>query len=359
MLEFIKEHVSVWDRLKNTDKKIVLYGMGNGADKILDWCEANHVVVSGIFASDEFVRRQNFRGYTVCSYSDIIEELGTDILIVIAFASERAEVLARFKELAATHETVAPHLPLFQDEQETVSLAWLEKYAAKLEFVYQRLADDQSRKVFADILNYKLSGKTEYLFDCVTERNNDLRSLFSFTKAETYLDLGAYNGDTVQEFLALTGGSCKEIIAVEPDRRNFAKLEKFAAQLDKTIIRKNAGVWDECKVLGFSDEGGRQSTFLAGDKKPVEVDTVDNICAGHKITYIKMDVEGAEHQALRGGKKLLTSCRPKMLIAAYHYDNDIFSLPLTLWEICSEYKIYLRKHPYIPAWEINFFAKIQ
>lgn len=357
MLEFIKEQISVWDRLKHTDKKIVLYGMGNGADKILDWCEANHVTVSGVFASDEFVRRQNFRGYTVCRYSDIIEELGTDILVVIAFASEREDVLARFKELAAKHETVAPHLPLFQDEQETVSLAWLKKYADKLEDVYQRLADDQSRKVFADILNYKLSGKTEYLFDCVSERKNDLQSLFTFTEDEAYLDLGAYNGDTVQEFLALTGGSCREIIAVEPDRRNFAKLEKFAVGLDSKIIMKNVGIWDEHKSLGFSDDGGRQSSFLTGDKKIVEVDTVDNICAGHEITYIKMDVEGAEQQALRGGRKLISSCRPKLLVAAYHYDNDLFSLPATLWEICSEYQIYLRKHPYIPAWEINFFAR--
>lgn len=357
MLEFIKEDISVWDRLKTTDKKIVLYGMGNGADKILDWCEANNVAVSGIFASDEFVRRQNFRGHIVCSYSEIIEKLGTEILIVIAFASERAEVLERFKELAEQHETVAPHLPLFQDEQETVSASWLAKYADKLEMVYKKLADDWSRKVFADILNYKLSGKTEYLFDCVTERKADLQSLFSFADDEAYLDLGAYNGDTVQEFLELTDGRYKNIIAVEPDRRNFAKLEKFAAQLENITV-KHAGIWDEHKLLGFSDEGGRQSTFLAADKKAVEVDTVDNICAGHKISYIKMDVEGAEHQALRGGKMLIATARPKMLIAAYHYDNDIFSLPLELWEICPEYKIYLRKHPYIPAWEINFFTEI-
>ena len=73
MLNFIKETESVWDNLRNTKKPIVLYGMGNGADKIIDWCEANSVKVSGIFATDEFVRYQSFRGLIVEKYSDIFE----------------------------------------------------------------------------------------------------------------------------------------------------------------------------------------------------------------------------------------------------------------------------------------------
>ena len=103
MLSFIKETVSVWERLQQTTKPIVLYGMGNGADKILDWCEANSVKIAGIFASDEFVRGQEFRGFKVERYADLIARFGEDILVVIAFASEREEVLARFKELAEAH----------------------------------------------------------------------------------------------------------------------------------------------------------------------------------------------------------------------------------------------------------------
>lgn len=165
MLDFIIEKESVWELLKTTRKSIVLYGMGNGADKILDWCEANGVKVQGVFASDEFVRGQSFRGFTVERYAAIKDRLGQELLVVIAFASERPEVLARFKELAAEQQVVAPHLPLFT-EAETVSVPWLKKYASKLQQVYDNLADDLSRKVFAATLNYKLSGKINYLFAC-------------------------------------------------------------------------------------------------------------------------------------------------------------------------------------------------
>lgn len=357
MLEFIKEEKSVWERLSSTKQPIVLYGMGNGADKIVDWCEANSVKISGIFASDEFVRGQIFRGIKVEKYADIIERLGHDILVVIAFASERPEVLARFRELAAEHDVIAPHLPLFK-EAELVSKAWLERYSDELQQVYNNLADDLSRQVFADTLNYKLSGKISYLFACETQRHEDLQSIFSFTDKENYLDLGAYNGDTVLEFLQLVDNKCSSIVAVEPDRRNCRKLRalKDELSLGNSFVVNEAGVWKKKTVLSFSDSGGRQSTFIDASKAEVNVDTIDDFSEGRAISYIKMDVEGAEQQALEGGRETICKYQPKLFVAAYHYDADLFQLPLVIWTLVPEYKIYLRKHPYIPAWELNFLC---
>ena len=355
MLSFIKETVSVWECLQKTAKPIVLYGMGNGADKIVDWCEEHSVKIAGFFASDEFVRGQVFRGFEVKKYSDIIVEFGEDILVVIAFASERPEVLARFKELAEAHETVAPHLSLFE-EPETVSTAWLAKYEAELQKVYDNLADDVSRETFAAVLNYKLSGKVEYLFVCDTAREEDLRQLFTFGENEVYMDLGAYNGDTVQEFLNLVDGKYEHIIAVEPDRRNCKKLCAMAEELGEITVHE-CGVWSELGELGFSDSGGRQSTFLAVQKKTVPVNSIDNLADGKAVSYIKMDVEGAEVQAIEGGRDVIQKFAPKMFVAAYHYDVDVFRLPLLLWKLVPEYKIFFRKHPYVPAWELNFLVR--
>jgi hypothetical protein len=95
---------------------------------------------------------------------------------------------------------------------------------------------------------------------------------------------------------------------------------------------------------------------MAGQKNIIPVDTIDNICGDDPVTYIKMDVEGAEKEALNGGRIVISKYHPKILAAAYHYDADIFLLPLLLWQLVPEYKVYLRKHPYIPAWELNFFC---
>lgn len=359
MLEFIKENISVWENLKNTKKPIVLYGMGNGADKIIDWCEANNVKVSGIFATDEFVRYQGFRGLVVEKYSDIIEKFGNKILIVIAFASERPEVLERFRELSALHETVAPHLPLFA-EKELVSPKWLQKNEERIKEVYALLRDEQSKNVFACTLNYKLSGKISYLFACETKRENDLREIFTWGEDESYLDLGAYNGDTVEEFLNLTNGKCRKIVAVEPDRRNARKLRAKAEEIALQgieIAAKECGIGAQRGLMSFSDSGGRQSTFVDAAKLQVAIETIDNLSDELGFTYIKFDVEGFEKQALRGGEASIKKYAPKLFVASYHYDEDILALPMIIKTINSDYKIYLRKHPYVPAWELNYLAK--
>ena len=344
--------------MRECAKPLVLYGMGNGADKILDWCEENQVKVQGVFASDEFVRGQQFRGFTVERYDALKERLGEELLVVIAFASERPEVLQRFAELDAEQEVVAPHLPLFEEE-ETVSNAWLQRYETELQAAYDLLADDRSREVFSATLNYKLSGKIKYLFACETQRVEDIRELLAPAQDEVYLDLGAYNGDTIRELGELTDWRWREVVAVEPDRRNCRKLRVLAEELAERglpVEVYEAGIWSEQGELGFSDSGGRQSTFIGAEKKTVPVTTIDALAAGREVSLIKMDVEGAELQALAGGRETLQKFAPKLFVAAYHYDVDLFRLPLLLQEIVPQYKIYLRKHPYVPAWELNYIC---
>ena len=392
MLPFIKEKNTVWEYLKTADKPVVLYGTGDGADKVLDRLADFGVPVSGIFASDEFVRGQQFRGFTVRKYSELMK-LQENVIVLIAFASELPEMLDRFYKLAQVHETYAPHVPVF-DGDVAVTPEWIKKYEKELQTVYDKFADDVSRETFAAILNYKLSGKLLYLQACTTKREDDLKALFSFGEEETYVDLGAYNGDTVQEFLQLIRGHYKKIVAVEPDPKNFKKLTEYVQQNNlQNVSCLQAGVWSECGALELTGNGGRQSTFWKGKQETAKVSgeasltvqnrnsslpqqssvrkkvktqqisvvTVDSVLRNEHADYMKFDVEGVEKEALAGAAQhLMPDCDgklPKLLIAAYHHDEDIFALPLLLWKMQPEYKIYLRKHPYVPAWEINIFAK--
>ena len=380
MLPFINEENTLWEYLKMAGKPVVLYGTGDGADKVLTRLAETGVPVSGIFASDEFVRGQQFHGFTVQTYSELLT-LREEIIVLIAFASELPDVLERFYKLASVHETYAPHVPVFSGE-ETVTPAWIKKHETKLLAVYERLADAVSRETFASVLNYKFSGKLSYLQACTTNRTEDLRTIFSFGGEETYLDLGAYNGDTVQEFLQLTHGRYKKIIALEPDPKNYKKLTDYVRQYElKNVTCLQAGVWNDCGSLELNGNGGRQSTFWEADrsgfatqhlsqtcsmkkkvkKQQVNVVSVDAVLGNEHADYMKFDVEGVEKEALEGAAGHLApdgnGALPKLLVAAYHHDEDIFALPLLLWKLQPEYQIYLRKHPYVPAWEINIFAK--
>lgn len=367
MLPFIKEENTLWEYLKTVRKPVVLYGTGDGADKVITRLEENGKAVSGIFASDEFVRGQQFHGFTVRKYSELLA-LRENVIVLIAFASELPELLDRFYKLGQVHETYAPHVPVFSGDF-AITPEWIIKYETELQTVYDRLADTVSRETFAAILNYKLSGKLSYLQQCTTKRADDMKALFSFGEGETYVDAGAYDGDTVQEFLKLTGQRYKKIFALEPDPKNYKKLADFVQQNGlHNVSCLQAGAWSECGILELNGNGGRQSTFWKSSshkkkikKQQVNVVSVDSVLDNAHADYIKFDVEGVEQEALMGvARHLVPGCNgtlPKLLIAAYHHDEDIFVLPLLLWKLQPDYKIFLRKHPYVPAWEVNIFAK--
>ena len=114
--------ISVWDALRQETRPIAMYGMGDGAQKILNACEAFGIHIDEIFASDEFVRGHSFAGYRVKKLSELQEQY-EDFVIVIAFASQRPELLERFAALDAQYTVVAPDVPVAGGELFTPEFA--------------------------------------------------------------------------------------------------------------------------------------------------------------------------------------------------------------------------------------------
>ena len=112
------------------------------------------------------------------------------------------------------------------------------------------------------------------------------------------------------------------------------------------------------ETLFFEKKKGRNSKLSSSGKIEVPADSVDNILQGKRITLLKMDIEGSEEKALAGAKGTIQRHHPKLYVCAYHRNSDMFTLPLKIHEICSGYKIYFAHHPYVPAWESNFYCHI-
>ena len=189
----------IWQYLKTTKKPVVLYGMGNGADKIIKALESVSVKPSGVFATDGFVRDKLFHGMRLTSYSALKEKFG-DMTVLLCFGSSRPEVLENIKRISAEQELLVPDVPVYGRglfNTEYVARNW-----EQLLWVYSHLADDKSRETFENTVNFKLSGKPEYLYRCEVSPDEPYNSFLTLGKAENYLDLGAYNGDTALEFAA-------------------------------------------------------------------------------------------------------------------------------------------------------------
>lgn len=355
-MDFLRLEQPVWKRLQQETRPIVLYGMGDGADKILDRFDALGIRATEVFASDEFVRGHSFRGYRVKKLSEVLDEHGEDIVIVIAFASQRPEVLEKMYALDARFDVVAPDVPVVPGP--VFDADFVRAHQAELEQAYALLADEQSQRVFLDTVRFKLSGRLSYLRASETNKDEIFHTVLRPTGAEHFADLGAYNGDTIRELLSYTGGAFASITALEPDRRNFRKLSAWAEQnLSGAVRLEQAGAWSGDTVMRFSDKAGRQSK-VTDTGRETRMCALDSVLDGRPCTYLKMDVEGAEREAIAGAAQTIRQYRPKLNIAAYHRSEDFFQLPLLIHRLCPDYRLYLRHHPYVPAWDTNLYAAV-
>lgn len=353
-----------WQRLPDLaqSKPLVLYGMGDGADKLLRQLARLDLQPAGIFASDEFVRGQSFAGMQVLTYAEAKRRFG-QMIVLVCFGTEQPEVLANIETIAAEQELYAPHLPLFgtalADEE------FWRLYHKQITEAASVWADEKSKAVYRNYLYYMWTGRIDYLQN-VTSAKSAIWPLLDLQPDEVYLDLGAYDGDTVEEFASLVQGSWRQIWALEPDTKNFIKLQARIASLPNAEALQLASYHSSGELI-FNGQASRNSAIsvlqAAGKKQyavqGISLDDLQRDYLHCAPTYIKMDVEGAEESVLQGGRQMLAQNgqpRPKLAVAAYHRTEDIFRLPLLLKELNPDYRLYLRHHPYIPGWETNIYA---
>lgn len=341
--------MDLWNYLKQTKKPIVLYGMGNGADKIISVLNRYNIKVSGVFASDGFVRQKVFHGFTVTDYKTAKEMFG-DMIILVCFGTGLSDVIANIKHIASEQELYAPDVPVYGDV--LFNEEYVKENQDNLKWVYNNLADDMSKKVFECAVLYKLTGKIEYLFNCETPPGEVYKNILKLDNNETYFDLGAYRGDTVAEFLSIVEDYNK-IFAVEPDKKTYSKL-CIATENIKSIESINACVSDVDGEILFEMNGSRGSNIGVG-KTAINSITIDVLAKKEIPTYIKMDIEGAEIAAINGGSNTITQHKPKMQIATYHRSEDLLLIPQKIMTLRSDYKIYLRHFPSLPCWDMSYY----
>lgn len=345
----------LWEELRDFTGPILVYGMGNGAEKLLALCREYGVSIAGIFSSDSHAREGIFQGCPVLSRTKALERY-PNAMILLAFGTERPNEVEDLLELAARHPMRIPDTPLLGGTILTPDN--LSERQEEIRQVSELWADEKSRQLFRSLLNAKLSGDPGALMANTSPRW-ELLELLHLGQDEAYLDLGAYRGDTIEEFLSLTEGAFRQITALEPDAHNYKKLQEAWGNRERVTLLPYAG-WNVRTTLEFTGKGGRNCSKkpdLPGKYThlhPVNAIPVDALELD--VSYVKMDVEGAEAETLQGMQETIRRCKPKMLVSAYHKPDDFITLPRLIHAICPDYRLYLRRTPCIPAWEIQICA---
>lgn len=346
----------LFERLATDSPTVLLYGMGNGADKIIACLESKNIPVAGVFASDGFVRGQNFHGMRVLSFSEVKAKYDpTDTVVLLAFGSARPEVLACIREVASVYRLLVPDMPVCGGP--LFDRAFAKHHSQEIAAARALLADEPSRILFDRILAFRLSGSLTDLLEAVSEKSAWEILKKSPQTVRKIADFGAYTGDSAQE--AMHHFSLDFILAAEPDRRNFKKLTAWQESVTHcTVECHRVAVCDRVGEAAFDDSGNRNAGLCTGRTgTTVATSTPDVLLDGRAVDYIKYDVEGAEAAALIGTIDCIRHHRPALRVAAYHRAADLFELPLLLSRLCDkQYRFYLTREKSLPAWDIDIVA---
>ena len=161
------------------------------------------------------------------------------------------------------------------------------------------------------------------------------------------MDCGAFDGDTIRQALECSNSSIKAVYAVEADSLSFARLQEFIQNLGNELAQCvhpfDCAVGLERGSVRFECSGSLTSK-VSTQGLLVELFPIDELFADTPLTFIKMDIEGAEYDALRGATKVIQRDQPILAICVYHKQNDIWRIPLLVREMLPEHKLYLRAY---------------
>ena len=222
-------------------------------------------------------------------------------------------------------------------------------HLAAIEYIHDGLADDESREILRSVLRYRLHADPRLHPTVHRADSYAPRFLPIFDAPLTFIDGGAYTGDTVDALLD-HGVPIGDWIAFEPDDENFVKLQRTAdrrrGEIDSFSLFR-LGLSDRNARVSFSNGAGAAS-HIAGDQAgetSIDIVRADDVVKRKGPLYIKLDVEGEELPALRGMPGLL-SCDPVLAVSIYHEPQDLWAIPQFLMDRWPTAAFYIRQHGY-------------
>jgi FkbM family methyltransferase len=222
--------------------------------------------------------------------------------------------------------------------------------------------DLESKNTFLGAIKFRQTGKRKNIVHYSPYTQYFINDFFTYGKNEVLIDCGAFNGDTIESFLKLPNMGYEQIIAFEPNAENYKILKSKFTGGRGDIMLINAGAYSKDGELYFSGSGvaGIVSEISTGAKDEINiaVKAIDNLPNLRKVTFIKMDIEGAELEALKGARETILRDKPRLAISIYHSNEDMLRIVEWVHALMPEYKLYCRCHNYTPVSDILLYAQI-
>lgn len=362
-----RERTSFAEALSRSDGTVVLFGAGRLGQLCARALRRAGVPLRAFCDGNEALHGMIREGVAVTDPAEAAQRFGPESLFVVAIWTGTAresmvERIAWLQGLGCRQiVTYAPLLwahgrdevPFHSFDLPTRTLA----NAEEIRRLANMLGDDESQRVLLAALRQRLCSEFDdrapaadqyFPGDLVRLRND-----------EVMVDGGAFDGDTLATFLARTQHAFSEYHAFEPDPINLGRLRELTTALPAASHRRihiyPIALHDREAKLSFASHGAQTSQVTASGEGRVLGRPLDFVLEGRCVTFLKLDVEGAELTALNGAKQLLRRHRPLVAACVYHGATDLWEIPLLLQDWLPESRLFLRQHAF-DGWEMVCYA---
>lgn len=336
----IYEEISNW-QIMNPDKGLYVWGTGSVAAGVVKECSKHNIRLNGLFVNvTEFNLDPRIEN-TKLPIFQLQSLIATEKNFSVIIGHSHYEFITELEKCPEVQNIWCLTGALREDIG--ISEEFCKENLKQLQMTYDSLADELSRKNMTAYLNTKITGNNQYVIDTFNIPSTYFcNDVMKFISNETYLDLGAYDGKSMSEFIGLCP-SFEKILAVEVQPNMYKLLqEKFNG--DERITIKNIGVSDHIGVdyFNFDDQSTCLANIVSGT--PVEVSTVDALCKDlSNVSLIKICIGNTITPLINGAGNVLRKYKPKLVIAAGIDSRALLDyIPLINARSGGGYQYYLR-----------------
>ncbi len=337
-----KERTQLSNKLRSS-KYLCLFGAGQvGQAVAYDLTDAG-IKVDFFCDNNKELWGKNINQAIRCVSLQELDQHKNDVFVLVTTGSFK-EICAQLEALGFSNLLVVPQLMIRNNMYwDKVSCALVKKNICQLIDI---LEDEKSRQVVNVIVQNWFSRLCS--FNSIVMGDQYFPAgIINLSDDEVFVDVGAFNGDTLIDFLSRVNGRFAQAIAYELDKNCYRKLlnsiNAMSPGVKERIIAYNLGLYDTNRFIGYiANTTSSSINSIAGDQG--EVVRLDDHLRGKKVSFIKMDIEGAEVKALHGAEEILKTSRPKLAISVYHEPAHLWEVPLFIKCLAPDYKIYLRHH---------------
>ncbi|MEJ0104250.1 MAG: FkbM family methyltransferase [Bacteroidota bacterium] len=326
---------------KIKDHGIVLFGCGLFGKRILKGLRNIGIEPLGFSDNNQNIWHQQIEGINVYSPGEAAKRFPNSVFMVTIWSDVIGHPVKQIEKQLHLHNDVEVvsffflfwkypkiFMPYFSIDAPDKTLL----QADAIKQCFSLFHDEESRKEFVAQIRWRLLGDYMGLSDPGRYTQYFYDELFTLNEKEVFVDCGAFDGDTIRNFLKKQKERFSHYFALEPDPINFEKLHQYVTDLpanlrDKITVQQYA-VSDTRKQITFSSDGSLQSSISETGNILVDCISIDEGITAKDITYIKMDAEGAEPDIIKGAENTINSKNPIIAISVYHQFDHLWRLPL-------------------------------